>query len=135
MNALAKIVVLTSCAAVMAACSAAPAPRANPPRISSSSISGFAAVLASRIAGLDDIDLRRAAEAQVVSLEFGRAGQPTPWRNPDSGNYGEVIPGPGVVPPPPGTCRSVRHTLYVRGRGQTLTMDACRDGAGTWIKR
>lgn len=120
---------------ILNACSPAETRRASAPRHSAQTIAGFMAVLSREIVGLDDIDLRRAAEAQLVSLEFGRAGQPTPWRNPDSGNHGEVIPGPGILPPTRGTCRGLRHTLYLRGRSQTVVMEACRDEAGNWTKR
>src|ERR1700731_5346438 len=43
-------------------------------------------------AGMDDQDKQLAYEAQVQALERGRAGTAVPWRNPDSGRYGSVIP-------------------------------------------
>lgn len=103
----------------------------RPDRITPAAVEALMPYLAGHTSGLDDIDRRRAAEAQAVALEFGRQGQPTAWRNPDTNNYGEAIPGP---PRPEGTpsCRTFTHTLYSKGQAQTLSGRACRDGAGVW---
>ena len=45
-------------------------------------------------AAMDDEDKRRAYAAQVQALESGPSGAPVAWRNPDSGRYGSVVPGP-----------------------------------------
>lgn len=55
-------------------------------------IGGF---LGNRIgAALDDEDKRHAYAAQMQALEAGPSGAPVDWRNPDSGRYGNVVPGP-----------------------------------------
>lgn len=123
------------CVLVVCACSPTIPRRVVTPRVPVQSLQGFGAEIARIVPGLDGNDLRRAAEAQAVSLEHGRPGQPTPWRNPDTGNYGEVIPGPGNLPAQAGNCRNLRHTIYVRGRAQTFSLDACRDVQGIWARR
>src|ERR1700676_3244434 len=45
-------------------------------------------------ASMDDEDRKLAYAAQVQALESGRSGAAVPWRNPDSGRYGSVVPGP-----------------------------------------
>ena len=45
-------------------------------------------------AAMDDEDKRRAYAAQMQALETGPSGAPVAWRNPDSGRYGNVVPGP-----------------------------------------
>jgi len=120
---------------VLAACSADLPRRSAPPRAQPESVSAFARDLKMLDPALDDIDARRAAEAQVVSLEYGRPGQPTPWRNPDSGNYGEVIAGPGRLPPMPGDCRMLKHTIYAKGQSKTVEFQACRDAEARWVRR
>src|SRR6478672_877497 len=45
-------------------------------------------------ASMDDDDKRRAYAAQVQALESGRSGAAVAWRNPDSGRYGSIVPGP-----------------------------------------
>src|SRR5262249_31164234 len=45
-------------------------------------------------AGMDDDDRQRAYAAQVQALESGKSGAAVGWRNPDSGRYGSVVPGP-----------------------------------------
>jgi len=82
-------------------------------------------------AAMDDEDKRRAYAAQVQALEGGPSGAPVAWRNPDSGRYGSVVPGPayqsaGV------TCRSFTHTIYIDGRPQTARGTACRNPDGSW---
>ena len=44
-------------------------------------------------ASLDDEDKRRAYAAQMQALDTGPSGAPVAWRNPDSGRYGNVVPG------------------------------------------
>jgi surface antigen len=80
---------------------------------------------------MDDEDKRRAYAAQVQALESGPSGAPVAWRNPDSGRYGSVVPGPayqqqGV------NCRQYTHTIYIEGRPQTARGAACRNPDGTW---
>jgi surface antigen len=82
-------------------------------------------------ANMDDEDRRLAYAAQVQALETGRAGAAVPWRNPDSGRYGSVVPGPayqsnGLQ------CRPYTHTIYIDGQPQVARGSACRNPDGTW---
>jgi surface antigen len=82
-------------------------------------------------AGLDDEDKRRAYAAQMQALESGRSGTAVGWKNPDSGRYGSIVPGPaydsnGLQ------CRQYTHTIYIDGRPQTAKGNACRNPDGTW---
>ena len=52
-------------------------------------------LLGNRIgAALDDEDRRRAYAGGDAGLEIGPSGAPVAWRNPNSGRYGNVVPGP-----------------------------------------
>ena len=82
-------------------------------------------------AALDDEDRRLAYEAQMAALENGRSGTPRTWRNPDSGRYGTIVPGPaydqaGLQ------CRHFTHTIYIDGTPQAARGAACRNPDGTW---
>jgi surface antigen len=64
-------------------------------------------------------------------LETGPSGAPVAWRNPESGRYGNVVPGPvyqenGVA------CREYTHTVYSEGNAQSERGAACRRSDGTW---
>jgi surface antigen len=89
-------------------------------------------MLGNRIgAAMDDEDKRRAYAAQVQALESGPSGAPVAWRNPDSGRYGSIVPGPaydqnGV------NCRQFTHTIYIDGKPQTARGTACRNPDGSW---
>jgi surface antigen len=93
---------------------------------------GLGALIGNRIgAALDEDDKRRAYAAQVDALEHGRSGVATSWKNPDSGHYGAVIPGPAYSDHGR-DCRSYTHTIYVGGRPETARGTACRNPDGTW---
>jgi surface antigen len=82
-------------------------------------------------AALDDEDKQRAYAAQVQALEAGPSGAPVAWRNPDSGRYGSVVPGPSYQQQG-NNCRQYTHTIYIDGRPQTARGAACRLPDGTW---
>jgi surface antigen len=82
-------------------------------------------------AAMDDEDKRRAYAAQIQALETGPAGAPVAWRNPDSGRYGSIVPGP-VYDSQGRNCRQYTHTIYIDGRAQTARGTACRGPDGTW---
>lgn len=89
-------------------------------------------VLGSAIgAALDDDDRQRAYDAQMQALEQGQSGAPVSWRNPDSGRYGNVVPGPAYQQAG-ATCRQYTHTIYINGRPQTARGTACRNPDGSW---
>lgn len=82
---------------------------------------------------MDEADRRAAMEAEYRALETGRTGTATPWRNPNSGNYGTVVPGqPYKIAG--ADCRPYTHTIYINGRPETLTGKACRKPDGSWGK-
>jgi surface antigen len=82
-------------------------------------------------AALDDEDKRRAYAAEMQALEAGPSGAPIAWRNPDSGRYGNVVPGPFYQEN--GTaCREYTHTVYIDAKPQTEHGTACRNPDGTW---
>src|SRR5215469_7882594 len=82
-------------------------------------------------AALDDEDRRRAYAAQMQALEAGPSGAPVPWRNPDTGRYGNVVPGPAYQASG-ATCRSFTQTVYIDGTPQIARGAACRNPDGTW---
>ena len=82
-------------------------------------------------AAMDDEDKRRAYAAQVEALERGPSGAPVAWRNPDSGRYGNIVPGPAYQQAG-GTCRQYTHTIYIDGKPQVARGAACRNPDGTW---
>ncbi len=82
-------------------------------------------------AAMDDEDKRRAYDAQMEALERGQSGAPTSWKNPDSGRYGSIVPGPAYQDAGR-NCRSFTHTIYIDGRPQTARGTACRNPDGTW---
>jgi surface antigen len=84
-------------------------------------------------AALDDEDRRRAYAAQMQALETGPSGAPVAWRNPESGRYGDVVPGPAYQANG-GTCRQYTHTVYIDGQPQSERGTACRNPDGTWTK-
>jgi surface antigen len=92
-------------------------------------VGGF---LGNRIgAALDDEDKRRAYAAQMQALETGPSGAPVAWRNPDSGRYGNVVPGPAYEANG-ATCRSYSQTIYIDGNPQAARGIACRNPDGSW---
>jgi surface antigen len=93
---------------------------------------GLGALIGNRIgAAMDDEDRQRAYAAQMSALNDGAAGAPVSWRNPDSGRYGTVVPGP-YYEAEGRRCRSYTHTIYIDGRPQTARGTACRNPDGTW---
>src|SRR5215471_4955937 len=62
-------------------------------------------------ASMDEEDRRRAYAAQMQALESGRSGAPVTWKNPDTGRYGTIVPGPAYQQAG-GTCRQYTHTIY-----------------------
>lgn len=84
-------------------------------------------------AALDDEDRRRAYAAQMQALETGPSGAPVPWRNPDSGHYGNVVPGPAYQANG-ASCRQFTETVYLNGAPTTARGTACRNPDGTWTE-
>ena len=82
-------------------------------------------------AALDERDRERALAAEYQALEYGNSGAKVGWNNPDTGHYGEVVPGPAYESAG-SQCRSYTHTIYVDGRPQTASGTACRRPDGTW---
>jgi surface antigen len=90
------------------------------------------ALIGNRIgASLDDEDKRRAYAAEMEALERGPSGAPVGWRNPDSGRYGSVVPGPAYAQNGR-HCRAYTETIYIEGRPETARGTACRNPDGTW---
>ena len=82
-------------------------------------------------AAMDDEDKKRAYEAEMNALERGPSGAPVGWRNPDSGRYGSVVPGP-AYDRSGRKCRAYTETIYIDGKPQTARGTACRNPDGSW---
>lgn len=80
---------------------------------------------------LDEADRRYAYEAEYSALDRGAPGTPVAWRNPSSGHYGQVVPGPRYEVNSY-SCRDYTHTVYIDGRPEVLRGTACRQPDGTW---
>lgn len=102
-------------------------------RVAGAAVGGaLGGLIGNRIgAALDDEDKERAYAAQVDALDRGQSGAPVSWKNPDSGRYGTIVPGPSYQQAGR-DCRSFTHTIYIDGRPQTARGTACRNPDGTW---
>ncbi|MEZ5851471.1 MAG: RT0821/Lpp0805 family surface protein [Hyphomicrobiaceae bacterium] len=80
---------------------------------------------------MDKQDRILAQQAELAAFERGRSGEPVPWRNPDNGRYGEVVPGASYRRGPQ-DCRDYTHTIFIDGRSQVMRGTACREPDGTW---
>ncbi len=82
---------------------------------------------------MDEQDRILAQRAEYAALEEGQSGRSIPWRNPDNGHYGEVIPS-RPYKREGRQCRDFTHTVYIGGEPQTMKGRACRNPDGTWRK-
>ena len=74
---------------------------------------GLGTLIGNRIgAALDDEDRQRAYAAQMDALDHASSGAPVSWKNPDSGRYGTVVPGPTYVGERPQLPLFHPHHLY-----------------------
>lgn len=81
---------------------------------------------------LDKADRQYAQRTAQDSLEYSQVGQNTSWRNPDSGNSGTFTPTRTFVNADGKNCRSYETTIYIDGKQETGTGQACRQPDGTW---
>ncbi|HEY0329959.1 MAG TPA: RT0821/Lpp0805 family surface protein [Rhodopseudomonas sp.] len=82
-------------------------------------------------ARLDDDDRRLAYQAQIEALDNGAPGAPVPWRNPASGRYGNIVPGPAYVRQG-ATCRGFSHTVTIAGQLEIARGTACHGPDAPW---
>ncbi|MDF3813980.1 MULTISPECIES: RT0821/Lpp0805 family surface protein [Rhodopseudomonas] len=80
---------------------------------------------------LDDEDRRLALQAELAALDTGASGAPVPWRNPASGRFGNIVPGPAYAKQG-ATCRGFSHTVTIEGRLEIARGTACRSDDGPW---
>jgi surface antigen len=80
---------------------------------------------------LSDGDRNIALQAEYEALEYGRAGQPTGWSNPRSGNRGRVVVG-ATYEVNRLDCREYHHRIEIGGRARVVEGTACRQPNGVW---
>jgi surface antigen len=80
---------------------------------------------------LNDDDRKLAYEAQIKALESGSPGAPMPWKNPASGRYGNIVPGP-AYDRKGAQCRGYSHSVTINGQLEIARGTACRSTDGVW---
>lgn len=89
-------------------------------------------LIGSKIGGaLNDDDRKLAYEAQIKALESGSPGAPMPWRNPASGRYGNIVPGP-AYDRKGAQCRGYSHSVTFGAQIEIARGTACRSTDGVW---
>jgi len=85
---------------------------------------------------LDERDKLLMARSTQDTLERGRSGQTSEWRNPDSGHSGTVTPKPAYQmrsgPNQGQYCREFQQTVSVGGKSEQAYGTACRQPDGSW---
>ena len=76
-------------------------------------------------------DQQHAAAAQIQALETSPSGAAISWSNPETGRYGNIVPGPAYVTNGV-TCRQFTDTRYIDGNTLTERGTGCRNPDGTW---
>jgi len=80
---------------------------------------------------LDEADRALAMQAEFEALEYSRSGQPTVWRNPQTGLRGQIVVGSSYEVNRL-DCREYTHTVYFGGRPRVARGTACREPGGNW---
>jgi surface antigen len=80
---------------------------------------------------LDRADRLAMQQTTQSTLERTPTGISTPWRNPDTGNYGTVTP-MRTTENGNSVCREYQQTVTVGGQTQEGYGTACRQPDGTW---
>ncbi|MBK1666744.1 hypothetical protein CKO28_01625 [Rhodovibrio sodomensis] len=80
---------------------------------------------------LDRADKLYAERTAQQALETNPSGQPARWRNPDSGNRGQITP-TRTYKQSGSYCREYQTTIMVGGKAQTGYGTACRMPDGSW---
>ncbi|MBB53881.1 MAG: hypothetical protein CMF67_05855 [Magnetovibrio sp.] len=81
---------------------------------------------------LDKADRAYMQRNTQESLEHGRTGSTSSWRNPDSGNSGTVTLTQTFQKADGQYCREFEQTVYVDGKKEAATGRACRAPDGSW---
>jgi|SRR5580704_5444535 surface antigen len=76
-------------------------------------------------------DQQHASAAQIQALETSPSGAAVSWSNPETGRYGNIVPGPAYVTNGV-TCRQFTDTRYLDGNTLTERGTGCRNPDGTW---
>ena len=82
-------------------------------------------------AQLDERDRLLAGEAYNTALEYNPTDKAAEWRNPDTGNYGRVIP-VTTYRQNGRYCREFTQEIFIGGQKQTGYGRACRQPDGSW---
>ena len=72
------------------------------------------------------------AHAQQEALENGQSGDTIAWENPDSDNFGDVVPQPAYQQADGTYCREFSQTITVGGKMESAYGIACRQPDETW---
>jgi surface antigen len=81
---------------------------------------------------LDNRDKQMAADAATKAFEQNRAGQPSVWNNPETGNSGSITPTKTYQLATGQYCRQYEQTINIGGEPQKSYGTACRQADGTW---
>ncbi len=81
---------------------------------------------------LDSADKAYMDKSAKDGLEYSKSGTTTAWKNPDSGNSGTFTPTKTIQTSVGNNCREFETTIYVEGKEETATGEACRQEDGTW---
>lgn len=81
---------------------------------------------------LDHADKLYAERTAQNSLEYGKAGVASTWRNPDTGHSGTTTPVRTFQTASGENCRDFETAINVDGKSETATGTACRQPDGTW---
>ncbi len=82
---------------------------------------------------LDRADLLIMERNAQYALENTRTNQTTTWRNPDSGNYGTIMPVETYQTSQGQYCREYHQTVIIGGQSQQAYGTACRQADGSWL--
>lgn len=81
---------------------------------------------------LDAADRLAMQQNAQYALENAPTNTSTPWRNPDSGNAGQITPIETYQASSGEYCREYRQTVWVGGQEQQAYGTACRQPDGSW---
>jgi surface antigen len=81
---------------------------------------------------LDQRDKELAARNAQNTFENAKTGQTSTWKNPDSGNSGEITPTKTYQNASGQYCREYQQTITVGGEKQQGYGTACRQPDGSW---